>query len=98
MTPQQARQLTYGDDIHEDDCILNVGKRGGVQTRVTVWRVNGRVRIWKTFPDRLEIPCKHGMREHYTFGERDLAHLHLPADCPLAGLETRHADGLESDR
>lgn len=98
MTPQQARQLTYGDDIHEDECILNVGKRGGVQTHTIVWRLNGRVRTWKTDPDRIEIPCKHGMREYFTFTQHDLAHLHLPADCPLAGLETWHAGGLEAEQ
>lgn len=95
MTPQQARQLRRGDLIHEDECVLNVGKRGGVSTQLTVWRVNGQIRTWQRDADRLEIPCKHGLREYFTFTERHLDSLHRPADCPLAGLETWHADGLE---
>jgi hypothetical protein len=86
MTLTQALNLQYRDEIHEDECVLNVSPRGKVRTVTTIWRVNGKVRTWSRDPGRIEIPCKHGLREHFTFTERDLASLHLPSECPLIDL------------
>jgi hypothetical protein len=87
MTLDEAKRLQYGDHFHEDECVLNVGKRGGVTFQVTEWRLNGQVRTWKRDPSRVEIPAKYGMRSYFTFTERHLDSIHLPADCPLAGLK-----------
>jgi hypothetical protein len=79
----EAKALQYGDHLHEGECIRNVGPRGGVREHVTIWRVSGRVRTWKRDAARIEIPCKHGMYEHYTFTQHHLSYLHRPEDCPL---------------
>jgi hypothetical protein len=78
--------LQYRDEIHEDECVLNVSPRGKLRYITTIWRVNGKVRTWARDPGRVEIPCKHGLREHFTFTQAHLSALHLPADCPLNGL------------
>lgn len=95
MTLSEAKQLRYGDIVHEDECVLNVGKRGGVKTRITEWRMQCAAKTWKTRPDEVLLSVKHGMYEFHRFTERDLAHLHTPENCPLAGLALRDTSELE---
>lgn len=44
-----TRQLVYFK--HEDDTMQR-------------WRVNGKVKLWKTRPTEIKIPLKHGLYTH----------------------------------
>ena len=58
ITRQQAANLRPGDIIHS----LEYNNADGTPER---WRVNGKVKVWKTRPDDFMIPVKRGM---YQFG------------------------------
>jgi len=38
-------------------------------------KVNGQIRLWKRDPERIEIPCKYGLYECFTFTKHDLDRL-----------------------
>jgi len=67
MNIEQAQALKVGDMTHTSD-----GRR---------WKVNGRVRVWKRSPHRVQVPIKFGLYGHgyitednchmFTLGEPD---------------------------
>lgn len=56
ITLQEAKQLKPGDILHDRN------KRR--------WKVNGQVKVWKTDPNRIRVPLKHGL---YTYDALDTA-------------------------
>jgi hypothetical protein len=58
LTFEQACNLKFGDTL-----IDQYGKR---------WRVNGQVQRWKTMPNRVRIPLKHGLYVYDSITEVDL--------------------------
>ncbi len=58
ITLEAAKKLKYGDIL-----IDQWGKR---------WKVNGQVKLWKTKPDRIRIPLKHGLYVYDSITEVDL--------------------------
>lgn len=52
ITLDEAKKLTYGDILIE----------GATERR---WKVNGKVKTWKTRPEEIKVPLKHGL---YSFG------------------------------
>ena len=65
MTLEEVKTLNYGDHPY---VLLNNGKVG-------TCKVNGKVRLWKRDPNRIEIPCKYGMYECFTFTSHDIHRL-----------------------
>jgi hypothetical protein len=65
MTFDDAKALEYGDHPWVR---LNNGRTGQI-------KVNGKVRLWARDKDRIEIPCKYGMYEYFTFTRRDIDRL-----------------------
>ena len=59
LTLKQAKELKPGDILHD-----TLGKR---------WKVNGAVKTWKTDPDRIRVPLKHGL---YTYDAIDDGSFH----------------------
>jgi len=57
ITLQQARDLQIGDILVDEN-----KKR---------WKVNGRVTTWKTMPDRIRVPLKHGLYSYDSITESD---------------------------
>ena len=57
LTLEEAKGLKPGDILHDDQ-----GKR---------WKVNGRVKLWKTFPHRIYVPLKHGLYTYEAIDESD---------------------------
>ncbi len=62
MTFEEVKGMEYGD---HPLILLNSGKVGQV-------KVNGKIRLWKRDPNRIEVPCKYGLRECFTFTARDI--------------------------
>lgn len=42
------------------------------------WKVNGSVKLWKTDPNRIRVPLKHGL---YTYDSLDTADFDDRGDC-----------------
>ena len=59
ITLKQARHLKRGDIL--------------VDTRGKRWKVNGQVQLWKTMPDRIRVPLKHGLYAYDAITELDFA-------------------------
>jgi hypothetical protein len=60
MTLTEAKSLTPGQTI-----ICRAGGMHVSRGSETRWRVTGKVRTWKTQPERVLVPLKHGL---YTYG------------------------------
>ena len=54
ITLKQAKNLKHGDSLHHT---TNKNADGTPQR----WRVNGAVKTWKTRPNEIRIPLKHGL-------------------------------------
>lgn len=69
--------------FHEGQCKRIIGPRGGITTRVTVWRRNGQTKTWKTRPNEFRIPVKHGFYSYGYINELNAGEFHLESDCNL---------------
>lgn len=67
MTFDEAKSLSRGAVLHHT---LNKNADGTPQR----WRVNGKVRLWKRDPNRIEVPIKNGL---YRYGTVTADTLHL---------------------
>lgn len=54
ITVEEAKGLKPGDILYH---AVNRNADGTAQR----WRVNGKVRTWKTRPNEVQVPVKHGM-------------------------------------
>lgn len=59
MTLNEAKKLTYGQVIY----YCGAFNADGTPQR---WRVNGKVKLWKTRPKEIKIPIKWGLY-HYDY-------------------------------
>ena len=57
LTLEEVKNLKYGDTLYST---TNKNKDGSPQR----WRVNGIVKTWKTRPEEVRVPIKHGLRLH----------------------------------
>ena len=93
MNLQQAKSLRPGDILHytgDYPCERRVGPRGGVTVKIIQARVTGMVRTWKTRPDHVMVPIKHGMYDSGYLTHENMDKFHLAANCPLQ--RNREAD------
>lgn len=65
ITLDQAKALKPGDIIYH----ATTRNADGTAQR---WKVNGRVKTWKTLPGRVSIPVKHGLRSYDYVDEKNL--------------------------
>jgi len=54
ITLEQAKGLKHGQILHHVD---HTNKDGSPQR----WKVNGKPKVWKTMPEKVKIPLKHGL-------------------------------------
>lgn len=66
ITLEQAKLLTQRTILHYSGK-LNVD--GSPQR----WRVNGKVKTWKTRPNEVKVPLKHGMYKFGYLTEKNMA-------------------------
>ena len=57
ITLDEAKQLQYGDIL-----IDRWNKR---------WKVSGQVKTWKTDPNRIRVPLKHGLYSYDSLNTED---------------------------
>lgn len=55
ITLEEAKGLEYGDVLYH---VKNRNADGSPQR----WRVNGKPKTWKTRPEQVKVPVKHGLR------------------------------------
>ena len=65
MTLEQAKNLKYGNILHHT---INKNADGTPQR----WRVNGKVKLWKRDPGRIQVPLKYGLWDHDYLTEDNL--------------------------
>jgi hypothetical protein len=75
ITLEQAKKLRVGDILYHRDA------RTADNTPVR-WRVTGLVKTWKTMPDRVRIPVKHGLYSYGYIDEADLQDFCLEEEVP----------------
>lgn len=79
ITLDQAKSLTNGQTLHH----VHLRNADGTPQR---WRVNGKTKQWKTSPDRIKVPLKHGLRDYAYLTELDLTQFCLtPEEAVLTG-------------
>jgi len=86
ITFDQAIQLKHGQrvhDIHYGGCTKIIEKRGAVTKHIREWRVNGKVKTWKTKPGKFQIPLKFGLYDYAYLTDDNAKYFHLPDDCPI---------------
>ena len=65
LTLNQAKKLRIGQTLYH---LKNKNADGTAQR----WRVNGKVKTWKTKPNKVQVPVKYGMYSYDYITERDL--------------------------
>ena len=83
ITKEQA--LTAKEFHRASFCQKSIGPRGGITTRVIIWRRNGKTQIWKRTPSLFMIPVKHGLKSYAYITEANAELYHISDDplCPL---------------
>lgn len=57
ITLEQAKSLKRGQVLYH----VTHRNRDGSPVR---WRVNGQPKVWKRDPSHVQVPLKHGLRDH----------------------------------
>ena len=65
ITLEQAKSLQWRDTLYH---VSNRNADGTPQR----WRVNGKPKVWKTRPNEVKVPIKHGLYSYDYITERDL--------------------------
>ena len=65
ITLDQDKDLKHGDILYHT---INKNADDTPQR----WRVNGKVKLWKRSPNRIQIPLKHGLYSYDYLTENDL--------------------------
>ena len=66
LTLSAAKNLRSGTTL----CHKTQTQAGGKSAQR--WRVNGKPKTWKTMPERVEVPLKHGLYAYGYLNERNL--------------------------
>lgn len=81
ITLEQAKALQYGDMLYCNTIKMADGKTPAR------WRVNGKVKTWKTDPYRIEIPLKHGLYNYaYLLHGKIANRIHRKIYTPTFGI------------
>ena len=73
ITLEQAKSLTYRTTLYHS---INRNADGSPQR----WRVNGKPKVWKRSPERVQVPIKHGLYAYGYVTEHDLDIICLSED------------------
>ena len=65
ITLEQAKSLCHGDTLYH---VINKNADGTPQR----WRVSGKPKTWKTRPDEVKVPVKHGLYSNDYITHNDL--------------------------
>lgn len=70
MTLEEAKSLHFGQVVYH---VYNSNADASPQR----WRVNGTAKTWKTRPNEVRVPIKHGLRSFNYLTHRNLHLLEL---------------------
>lgn len=70
ITLEQAKELKHGTTIYHE----TIKNADGTAARA---RVFGKVKTWKRSPNRVQVPMKHGLRDHFYLTERNMGEFTL---------------------
>jgi len=70
LTLEQAKGLIYGQILYH---VVNRNSKGKRQK----WRVSGKPKTWKRYPEKVRVPIKHGLYHHDAIDELNLFFLSL---------------------
>lgn len=73
ITLEQAKELKVGTILYH---LQNKNADDSPQR----WRVNGKVKLWKRHPEKVQVPMKHGLRQCDYLTENDLDVVSLSAE------------------
>lgn len=76
ITLKQAKSLKHGQILYH---VKHKNSDGTAQR----WRVSGLPKTWKTMPERVEIPVKHGMYDNDRLTQDDLHLVTLKEPKPI---------------
>jgi len=79
ITIEQAKKINNRDVF----AMNNEKNSDGTCVR---WRVNGKVKTWKTRPNEFKIPVKHGMYDYGYITEKNINMFHLNGTCKECGF------------
>lgn len=65
LTLESAKTLTHGEIVYHRT-------QTNSDQSPQRWKINGRVKLWKRSPDRIQIPIKHGLYSYDYITESDL--------------------------
>ena len=71
ITLEQAKALENGQELWHTE-------NKNADKTPQRWRVNGKVKIWKRNPGRVQVPLKHGLYSYDYLTERDLHLVSFP--------------------
>ena len=71
ITLEQAKALRPGDILHHT---INKNYDGSPRR----WKVNGKVKLWKRSPERVQVPLKLGIYRFDYLTELDLDRVNMP--------------------
>lgn len=81
ITLEQVLAFRGGEELHAGPCTITVGPRGGETLSQERWRMNGRLKTWKTRPGEFQLPIKHGLKT-CAYLTHDNAHMmHVASEC-----------------
>jgi len=84
LTLAQAKSLRPGDTLYS---MIHTDSRG----QPACWRVSGKPKVWKTRPDEVLVPVKHGLYEHDHLSEDQLDLVTLDYDEAAMSARTYRA-------
>ena len=70
ITLEQAKNLALGDTLYHN----TARNADGSHVR---WRVNGAAKLWKTRPNDIRIPLKHGLYSYSALTPRHFSEFSL---------------------
>lgn len=97
ITLEQAKNLTRGTIIYHN----TYRNADGTPER---WKINGKVKTWKTRPNHVQVPLKHGLRDfdyltHENLHKFSLTEEDAYAEHPeVAALSKDVSEFLEQER
>ena len=73
ITLEEAKALQYGEILYH---VGNKNADGSPQR----WKVNGKPKTWKTRPNEVRVPVKHGLRDFDYLTQDELSLVCLDED------------------
>ena len=82
MTIEECLKLK-SSEVHFGQCTCKVGPRNGRYYSQEIWRINGRIKTWKTRPLDFKIPIKFGLYDYGYITPENCHLFHSSESCQI---------------